>query len=162
MEWHLNHSPTLENTDPSQQPKLRRSLPVMDDHSWWSLSVVLYVFILVWYSCPAQRLLRLHPSMNSISWCHVILLLTPVFSSKILIPPKEMVKKIFCLCSPLERAPATTPCWRKGQDFTWVFFIWIFLVPEAMLNTICQSHPSRILCALHPPCLPPDTTIFKI
>lgn len=70
--------------------------------------------------------------MDSISPCHVILLLTPVFSSKILIPPKEMVKKIFCLCSPLERAPATTPCWKEGCGFYFSVFIWKFpLVPQA-------------------------------
>lgn len=64
--------------------------------------------------------------MGSTSPCHVILLLTPVFSSKILIPPKEMVKKIFCLCSPLERAPATTPCWKEGCAFYFSVFIWKF------------------------------------
>lgn len=39
--------------------------------------------------------------------------LTPVFSSKILIPPKETVKKTFCLCSPFDRAAATIPCGNK-------------------------------------------------
>lgn len=64
--------------------------------------------------------------MDSISNCHVTLSLTPVFSSKILIPPKEMVKKIFCLCSPLERAPATTPCWKEEHGFYFSVFIWKF------------------------------------
>lgn len=44
-----------------------------------------------------------------------ITLLTPVFSSKILIPPKETVKKTFCLCSPFDRAAATIPCGNKEQ-----------------------------------------------
>ena len=113
--------------------KTGKGLPLMNDHSWSSLSVALCVFMLVWYSCPEERrLLRAHLSMDSISPCHVILLLTPVFSSKILIPPKEMVKKIFCLCSPLERAPATTPCWKEGCGFYFRVFIWKFpLVPKA-------------------------------
>lgn len=80
----------------------------------------------------ADRLLRAHLSMDSIAQCHVLLLLTPVFSSKILIPPKEMVKKIFCLCSPLERAPATTPCWEERHGFHFSVFIWKCpLVPKA-------------------------------
>lgn len=80
----------------------------------------------------ADRLLRAHLSMDSIAQCHVLLLLTPVFSSKILIPPKEMVKKIFCLCSPLERAPATTPCWKERHGFYFSVFIWKYPpVPKA-------------------------------
>lgn len=83
------------------------------------------------YACliflPAEkRLLGAQLSMDSISHCHVTLSLTPVFSSKILIPPKEMVKKIFCLCSPLERAPATTPCWKEEHGFYFSVFIWKF------------------------------------
>jgi len=35
--------------------------------------------------------------------------LTPVFSSKILIPPKETVRNTFFLCSPLDRADAAIP-----------------------------------------------------
>lgn len=50
-----------------------------------------------------------------------IVLLTPVFSSKILIPPKETVKKIFCLCSPFERAAATIP-YRNKEQVGWFHY----------------------------------------
>lgn len=60
-------------------------------------------------------LLEKHPWKDSILFHHTIILLTPVFSSKILIPPKETVKKTFCLCSPFERAAATIPYWNKEQ-----------------------------------------------
>lgn len=43
--------------------------------------------------------------------------LTPDFSSKILIPPKDTVRKTFCLCSPFERAEAAIP-YRKQKTKT--------------------------------------------
>lgn len=45
-----------------------------------------------------------------------ILWLTPDFSSKILIPPKDTVRKTFCLCSPLDRAEAAIPCRRENEN----------------------------------------------
>lgn len=78
-----------------------------------------------WISLPRQtRLVAAYLSTNSMSYRRVTLSLTPVFSSKILMPPKEMVKKIFCLCSPLERAPATTPCGKGEHGFYFSVFIW--------------------------------------
>jgi hypothetical protein len=97
----------------------------------WSQLIKFVSCFMCFYACliflPAEkRLLGAHLSMDSISHCHVTRSLTPVFSSKILIPPKEMVKKIFCLCSPLERAPATTPCWEEEHGFYFSVFIWKF------------------------------------
>lgn len=42
--------------------------------------------------------------------------LTPDFSSKILIPPKDTVRKTFCLCSPLDRAEAAIPCRQEDEN----------------------------------------------
>lgn len=79
-------------------------------------------------------LFKKHPWKDSILFHHMIILLTPVFSSKILIPPKETVKKIFCLCSPFERAAATIPYWNKEQ-FGWFHY-----------SSRCHSRAQRFAC----------------
>lgn len=84
---------------------------------------------------PSQgMLLKKQPWKDSILLHHMIILLTPVFSSKILIPPKETVKKIFCLCSPFERAAATIPC-RNKEQFGWFHY-----------SSMCHSRAQTFAC----------------
>lgn len=69
------------------------------------------------YYCPAEKAF-----WDSTTWCtiplsYMVILLTPDFSSKILIPPNETVRNIFCLWSPFERAAATIPCCEKTKQF---------------------------------------------
>lgn len=84
---------------------------------------------------PSKEMLsKKHPGKDSVLFHHRVLVLTPVFSSKILIPPKETVKKIFCLCSPFERAAATIPYWNKEQ-FGWFHY-----------SSQCHSTAQRFAC----------------
>lgn len=138
---------------------------------WWMIRVdqvcqLLYVFLCL-FDIPAQRGEALKgTSVNGVNFtiCHVILLLTPVFSSKILMPPKEMVKKIFCLCSPLERAPATTPCWKEGCGFYFCVFIWKFpLVPKACrIPSTDGTNKTHLFLLPLPCCLPQWACILLI
>lgn len=73
------------------------------------------------------------------------ILLTPVFSSKILIPPKETVKKIFCLCSPFERAAATIPYGNKGHlgwfHYSPSFVFWQVPLSQEYLKALQEQNP---------------------